>query len=239
MGKKINFDEKSKVKRFLSGKGFYVALAVCLVAVCGVAVGTFINSLPQLSSDSSNPASVVSVTPTTKEKPVDKPVTNIPDDRTTTTQAPTTTGKTTAVNVGPTPAELFVLPLSNEVLTEFSDGKQVYSKTMADWRTHTGVDIAASAGTEVRAAASGTVSDVSSDAMMGTTVTVDHGGGVTSVYANLASTPTVEVGDTVSTGDILGSVGNTAIAESALPDHLHFSLERDGTPVNPLDYLND
>ena len=91
MGKKINFDEKSKFKRFLSGKGFYVALAVCLVAVCGVAVGTFINSLPQLSSDSSNPASVVSVTPTTKEKPVDKPVTNIPDDRTTTTQAPTTT----------------------------------------------------------------------------------------------------------------------------------------------------
>ena len=97
MGKKINFDEKSKFKRFLSGKGFYVALAVCLVAVCGVAVGTFINSLPQLSSDSSNPASVVSVTPTTKEKPVDKPVTNIPDDRTTTAQA-TTTGKTTAVN---------------------------------------------------------------------------------------------------------------------------------------------
>ena len=115
MGKKINFDEKSKFKRFLSGKGFYVALAVCLVAVCGVAVGTFINSLPQLSSDSSNPASVVSVTPTTKEKPVDKPVTNIPDDRTTTSQA-TTTGKTTAVNVGPTPAELFVLPTVEHVV---------------------------------------------------------------------------------------------------------------------------
>ena len=114
-----------------------------------------------------------------------------------------------------------------------------YDPTMADWRTHTGVDIAASAGTEVRSVASGTVSDVSSDVMMGTTVVVDHGGGVTSVYANLASVPTVEVGDAVSTGDILGSVGNTAIAESALPDHLHFSLERDGSPVNPLDYLNN
>ena len=164
MGKKINFDEKSKFKRFLSGKGFYVALAVCLVAVCGVAVGTFINSLPQLSSDSSNPASVVSVTPTTKEKPVDKPVTNIPDDRTTTSQA-TTTGKTTAVNVGPTPAELFVLPLSNEVLTEFSDGKQVYSKTMADWRTHNGVDFKGEKGQKIKALADGTILSIETDAL--------------------------------------------------------------------------
>ena len=133
----------------------------------------------------------------------------------------------------------YLWPVQGEVITDYTVDALAYDPTMADWRTHTGVDIAASAGTEVRSVASGTVSDVSSDVMMGTTVVVDHGGGVTSVYANLASVPTVEVGDAVSTGDILGSVGNTAIAESALPDHLHFSLERDGSPVNPLDYLNN
>ena len=55
---------------------------------------------------------------------------------------------------------------------------------------------------------------------MGTTVVVEHGGGLTSTYANLASVPTVAVGDTVGAGSVLGSVGGTAIAESALASHL-------------------
>lgn len=52
---------------------------------------------------------------------------------------------------------------------------------------------------------------------MGTTVVVEHGGGLTSTYSNLASVPTVAVGDTVGAGSVLGSVGGTAIAESAWP----------------------
>ncbi len=69
--------------------------------------------------------------------------------------------------------------------------------------------------------------------MMGTTVVVEHGGGLTSTYANLASVPTVAVGDTVGAGSVLGSVGGTAIAESALASHLHFSMSLDGSTVDP------
>ena len=75
------------------------------------------------------------------------------------------------------------------------------------------------------------------DAMMGTTVVVEHGGGLTSTYSNLASVPTVAVGDTVGAGSVLGSVGGTAIAESALASHLHFSMSLDGSTVDPLEYL--
>lgn len=88
----IRFDkDKHTKKKWLSGKGFYVALAVCLVAVCGVAVVTFIGSLPAIFGQDTSDAPETSAT----EKPVDTPVTNVPDDRTTasttTTTAPTTT----------------------------------------------------------------------------------------------------------------------------------------------------
>ena len=72
---------------------------------------------------------------------------------------------------------------------------------------------------------------------MGTTVEIDHGNGLVSIYANLAVVPTVKVGDQVTTGAIIGSVGNTAVAESGRAAHLHFAMFRNNGAVNPEDYL--
>ena len=132
---------------------------------------------------------------------------------------------------------VFTWPVQGDILTDYSLEVLSYNPTMDDWRTHDGLDIASAAGTEVKAAAAGTVTAVLQDAMMGTTVVVEHGGGLTSTYANLASVPTVAVGDTVGAGSVLGSVGGTAIAESALASHLHFSMSLDGSTVDPLEYL--
>ena len=100
------------------------------------------------------------------------------------------------------------------------------------------MDIAAAVGDQVRAPASGVVTEVIQDVMMGTTVVIDHGGNLTTTCANLAAVPTVEVGDVVTVGDVIGSVGETAIAESALPGHLHFSVAQDGQSVDPMEFLN-
>ena len=102
------------------------------------------------------------------------------------------------------------------------------------WGVADGIAEGVAAGT---AGDAGTVTAVLQDAMMGTTVVVEHGGGLTSTYSNLASVPTVAVGDTVGAGSVLGSVGGTAIAESALASHLHFSMSLDGSTVDPLEYL--
>jgi murein DD-endopeptidase MepM/ murein hydrolase activator NlpD len=112
-----------------------------------------------------------------------------------------------------------------------------YDVTMGDWRTHSGLDIAAAAGTKVVAAASGTVSSVYEDDLLGTTVVIDHGKGLISVYANLAAVPSVKTGGKVSTGTVIGTVGTTAPAESGLAPHLHFALFKNDNAVNPLDYL--
>jgi murein DD-endopeptidase MepM/ murein hydrolase activator NlpD len=108
---------------------------------------------------------------------------------------------------------------------------------MLDWRTHEGLDLAASAGTRVLATAAGTVSAVYEDELMGMTVVIDHGDGLESVYSNLGTVPNVEVGDSVYTGDIIATVGETASAESGRDAHLHFAMYLDGQPVDPEDYL--
>ena len=66
--------------------------------------------------------------------------------------------------------------------------------------------------------------------------TLEHEGGYETTYANLQSKPTVETGDSVSAGQIIGAVGTTAAAESGAP-HLHFAVSRDGKAVDPRAYL--
>ena len=127
--------------------------------------------------------------------------------------------------------------MKGEIVAGFSVEALAYNETMGDWRTHNGLDIAADRGAQVLAAAAGTVSALYQDDLMGTVVEVDHGQGLVSQYANLAATPTVKVGDAVSTGTIIGSVGGTAALESGLASHIHYALLKEGCPVDPADYL--
>ena len=80
-------------------------------------------------------------------------------------------------------------------------------------------------------AASGTVTAVYEDDLLGTVVEIDHGNDVVSVYANLDVSPTVGVGQTVACGDTVGAVGTTALAESGEEAHLHFAMRRGGSAV--------
>ena len=133
--------------------------------------------------------------------------------------------------------QLIVSPLKGEILTAFSMDALVYSPTLEDWRTHDGIDIFAKPGTTVQAACAGTVDSVTDDVLMGTTVVISHKDGYCSTYANLQAKPTVSDGDFVTAGQIIGAVGTTAAAESAESPHLHFSVTKDGTPVDPNDFL--
>ena len=133
----------------------------------------------------------------------------------------------------------FVIPCDGGVLSAASLTVPVYSMTMNDHRTHTGVDIAAPVGSPVVSCADGVVTGVFEDPMMGVTVEVDHGGEVTSVYKNLSpeTLSDVTVGVTVSAGDVIGAVGNTALIECEEEAHLHFELKVNGEYVDPAEYI--
>lgn len=228
---------------FIEGKGFYIVLALCLAAI-GLS-GWFLFSSLTGEQEEQPVGGTASITVT----PAPTPAATVTPVKPTVTATPRPTATVPAVAATPSatvqptstprsaPTSL-TWPVQGEVLTSYSMETLAYDVTMADWRTHAGVDIAAAAGTEVRAPASGVVVEVTEDVMLGTTVVIDHGGDLTTTCANLASVPTVEVGDEVTVGDIIGSVGNTAIAESALASHLHFSVEREGQSVDPMELLN-
>ncbi len=131
----------------------------------------------------------------------------------------------------------FVWPVSGKVELPYTETALIYNRTMADWRTHSGIDIAANIGSKVMSVSEGTVEKVYDDDMYGTTVIISHGGGLQSVYSNLAATPAVSEGDSVRLGDVIGAIGDTALCESADVMHLHFEMRKDGCTADPFDYL--
>ena len=182
-------DRKSGWKRFFTGKGFYVALAVCLVAVCGVAVATFVDTLPKTQGGKQRHIGHEQplVTSPTTEQPVDNPVSDVPYERPTTTTPTTAATKPPTTPVDTKPADLFMLPIGNEVLKPFSDGQPVYSETMQDWRTHNGTDFKGEKGTEVKAVADGTILKVENDPLWGPVIEIDHGFQIISRYCGVTA----------------------------------------------------
>jgi len=254
-GMENNSKSNSRLEAFFSGKGFYIVLFACL-AVIGVSAWTLLFSGRSAAEPADTGEATVAVMaetePTVKtdydlqetepaaEKPAVTHVRNVPAAPAKEPEAPE---KAEAPNEGEeekpanAPEEsgklTYIWPISGTVAVPYSPDALLYSKTMADWRTHSGVDIAAQMGAKVMAAADGKVESVYDDDLLGTTVIIDHGGGVKSVYANLAATPTVKAGDAVTMGSVIGAVGDTALGETGEVSHLHFAVTKDGAPADP------
>ncbi|HEX3028082.1 MAG TPA: M23 family metallopeptidase [Clostridia bacterium] len=134
-------------------------------------------------------------------------------------------------------SQKFLMPVFGQISFGYAQDKLVYSKTLEDWRTHSGVDIAAERGTPVKAVADGVVTDIKNDPQYGVIVKIDHKDGTKSVYANLASDDAVSPNQKVKQGDVIGAVGNSASLESAEQSHLHFEVLKSDENVDPVAYL--
>ncbi|HYI46408.1 MAG TPA: peptidoglycan DD-metalloendopeptidase family protein [Actinomycetota bacterium] len=100
-------------------------------------------------------------------------------------------------------------------------------------RMHTGIDIDGVTGDPIVASKEGQVILAQYYSGYGNAVIVDHGGGVTTLYAHLSKFE-VSSGQSIPQGQIVGLVGCTG---SCTGDHLHFEVRINGNPVDPLDYL--
>ena len=147
---------------------------------------------------------------TEKEKPKAEPTVNMPEE------------------------SVFTMALGGAITAPFSGDELVRSKTMGDWRIHRGVDIKGELGEDVRAIASGKVLRVETDSMMGNTVTIEHTGGLVSIYANLADDIALKAGDAVKGGDIVGRIGASSLCECLEEPHLHLEVHREGKAIDPL-----
>lgn len=223
--------DNSKIKAMFGGKGFYIALALCLLAA-----GT-IGYITLFSADSpvKEPDPVIEIKPT--------PVTPVPAAPTKPViqSEPVEVPVQKAEAVIEEPVELLpevISPLDGTTVTVFSMTELLYDPTMADWRTHDGIDVQADEGAAVKTAAAGTVQSVTDDELMGTTVVIQHDGGYATQYSSLQENTPVAQGQAVTAGEVIGYVGSTSAAESRMGPHLHFSVSRDGAVIDPHDYVN-
>ena len=245
---------KQLMNKLSGDRGYYLALAVCTLAVA-VSGWLFVRSLRSADEELAAPDAVqAAVLPTLGEAPrgdrmdVQSPAepvgpgrTSIPADAE--TEAPVeahaeapTESPAEQVPVGEVQAAV-CRPVEGTVVQGYSMDRLAYNATTRDWRTHAGMDLAAPEGSEVRAAAAGTVLAVFTDDLLGRTVTVEHPGGWVTHYANLAEEAAVSAGDEVEAGQVLGTVGRTALAEVGSEPHLHFAVYRNKVPQDPEAFL--
>ena len=230
-----NKKTSSKIQKFLSGKGFYIALAFCLLAVGASAyTAVRLNSEPEPEApyvaDGQNEPDV-----TWGDQQANVPAADVPDTRAE-TQAPAETQPQTEAPKQEEKSAAFMLPLGEEISMDYSNGEMVYSKTMDDWRVHTGIDFKGAANAEVKAIGAGTVKSVQTDEMYGVVIEIDHGNGIVARYCGLAQNPTVPEGKEVAAGDVIGRVG-TVPCEASEESHLHLEIRSDGKLTDPLEIL--
>lgn len=102
------------------------------------------------------------------------------------------------------------------------------------YRMHTGIDISASSGKSIVAANNGIVKYSGWQSGYGNTLIIDHGGGITTLYAH-CSKLLVSVGDSVKAGEVVAKVGSTGLSTGP---HLHFEVRKDGETQDPTNYVS-
>lgn len=217
--------------RGIFGKGYYIALILCAAAIGVTGMLYWRNAQSRedgllqatdpvgdaISTEAGDSLAVIATQPQAQSQ-------TLPSQQ---TQPSTASGtlKTTS-------------PVSGETVYGYSVETLSYNETTRDWRVHNGIDLTGEAGCEVVAAADGQVYTIYDDDSMGTTVVIRHQNGYTTKYSSLSETLSVSAGDNVTMGQVIGTVGTTALVETALGPHVHFSVTYQDKPMDPLEFLS-
>lgn len=208
-------NKRTGLAGWLRDKGYYIVLVLCVAAV-GISGYLYFSHSGTPENEATAAAAM--------QQPVSKPKTDITD---------------TADPEEEQPVLVLQPPLLGEVVETFATDRLAYNTTTQDWRVHNGIDLSATAGTDVCAAADGTVSAVYEDDLMGHIVEITHEGGYVTRYCNLASDIPVQAGDSVVGGDVIGCVGTSAKLEVAEEPHLHFEVYCGDQLLNPEAYFEN
>ena len=214
-----------------NGKGYYIALILCAVAV-GIS-----GYLYYTSSNTEKPVEEQDVVSATQTPEIREDVPVVATQPAQQEADPVTRPTRPQVEVVPKKMQT-VSPVDGEIISVYAMDSLTYNATTRDWRTHNGVDIAAEEGTVVRAAADGTVYTVYEDDTMGMTVVIRHEDGYVTTYSSLGQEVAVASGDSVKAGQKIGCADTTALLESAIGCHVHFGVTRDNVPVDPAQFLS-
>jgi murein DD-endopeptidase MepM/ murein hydrolase activator NlpD len=209
-----------KLKHIRVNRAVYLSAIIVLLSISVVLIITAVNNRAHKDAIDTTP-----------------PTVNTPEPEQTT--PPPQTGGNDKPTLNNTVPE-FALPTIGVLSKKHSVDTQVFSPTLGEYRVHLGIDIATEEAAPVCAMAAGTVAQIWEDPMMGWSLALSHAGDAVTVYKNLSKqfAEGIAVGAEVEAGQLLGSVGDTAMIEIAEEPHLHVEMTVKGLQVDPLEYFS-
>lgn len=127
-------------------------------------------------------------------------------------------------------------PVSGSVILDYSMDQTVYFATLDQYKYNPAVIISGNVNDQVKAAANGKITDISNNEVTGTTVTMDLGDGYTAIYGQLKEVP-YEPGAYLEAGNSLGFVSEPTKYYSLEGSNLYFAMEKDGAPIDPVEFF--
>ena len=247
-----------QIKKFLHGKGFALLLTASLLAAAAAgvwAVRVLRAELQKSLEGLDTPGTTQQTSPETEpdwdaqeDTTWQQPVTDVANSKADVPQQ-TPSGASSGAQSGSgslhepsalqgasSPASSSAAPASTQpvfgrVLNAYSGDELVYNKTLGDWRTHNGIDYAAREGEAVPSPVDGSVVLAGADGSWGPVVAVKDSAGRVWRLCGVAS-PKVKEGDTVSAGQVLGTVGSVS-CECAEESHLHLEVKQGDSYLDP------
>jgi murein DD-endopeptidase MepM/ murein hydrolase activator NlpD len=215
MEKKFKFSDKSKASKIIYG------IVIAILCISTVVIG-------------------IVAANSRRENPEEPPVEETPTPDGGSSGGNNNGDENGSGNNTPEKTLSFVSPAVGTVIKSHSATTPVFSTTLEEWRIHTGIDISCDDGAEVCAAEAGVVSRIFNHPMLGKTVEITHNETHKSLYSNLDNlSVSLNVGDEVEAGAVIGKIGDSSVSELADEPHLHFEMVVNGESVNPLDYITE
>ena len=134
--------------------------------------------------------------------------------------------------------DTLIWPVDGNVILNYSMDQTVYFATLDQYKYNPAVVISGETGEPVRAAADGKVTGLGNDARLGNTLTVDLGNGYQVIYGQLQEIR-VKEGQMLSQGEVIGYIEDPTKYYTVEGPNLYFQLLKDGTPENPLEYMEE
>ncbi len=235
------FKEQEEKKGPLSGKGFAITSAICLLAIGAAAFIAYGAMNPVSINQNNNSSNTVSRPGIVSSEPLP----SAPDNEPVSSEEPPSSNTESVVSKveqsgtnSPPVASFFIMPISGgTVYKQFDSEKLQYSNTYDDYRLHAAVDITSEKSKTVTACGEGIVLSVTKEELMGNIITIDHGNGIIARYCGFADKVNVKKGDIVSSTTVLGEIGSIP-AESLDAPHIHLEFTKDGKAVSPIELFN-
>lgn len=214
--------QERTVLNFFKRNAAYIILALCVLAIGLSITLVMVNRSAELSAQNAEREQVQVTTPEpVNETPtpvINEPVIAEPDIPVVTVIS-------------------FIMPVENATAVEDYTETLAYNSTLKRFEAHKAIDFFAEDGAPVYAVYDGVISDVKTTLLTGTTVTIDHGNGLFTVYNSLTDGDKVFVGQSVKQGAEIGTVSTSNRQESKEGAHLHFQVVENGETINPAKYL--